>query len=69
MLPENTTHSFVIKVWVEDVTLQNGQTIWRGHITHIPSKRRRYFDDYRSLQQFIEAYLQVSDLEDPTSED
>ena len=67
MLPENTIHSFVIKIWVEDVT-KKSQVVWRGHITHIPSQRRRYFYDYISLQQFIETYLQASDPNDPAND-
>src|SRR5438034_11677470 len=35
-------HSFVIKLWVEEVI--SGQTKWRGHITHVSTAERRYVE-------------------------
>ena len=47
--PDSGTFSFVIKIWVEETAGEAGQALWRGHITHIPSGRRRYFQDLHGM--------------------
>lgn len=54
---QTESHSFVVKVWVEETTKHNKSTIWRGHITHVMSRQRRYFDDLSEVQLFIQGYL------------
>jgi hypothetical protein len=56
-LPETPTHSFVIKVWLEETAQEAGQVVWRGHITHVPSGYRRYFKHLTEIISFIEPYL------------
>jgi hypothetical protein len=55
---ESNTHSFIIKVWLEEVHEKSGRAIWRGHITHVPSGKRRYFEDLTIVNDFISHYLQ-----------
>jgi hypothetical protein len=55
---ESNTHSFVVKVWLEEVHKRSGKTVWRGHITHVPSGERRYFEDLAAIDNFIVPYLQ-----------
>jgi hypothetical protein len=55
---ESNTHSFIVKVWLEEVHERQGQAIWRGHITHVPSGKRRYFEDLTTVNNFIHHYLQ-----------
>ncbi len=51
---ESATHSFVIKIWLED----GDQPQWRGHITHVPSGERRYVEDMSEITDFIMPYME-----------
>ena len=59
---EETTHSFVVKVWLEDAGLTSGQVIWRGHITHVMSNERRYIQTLDEVTEFIDRYLVPADM-------
>jgi hypothetical protein len=54
----SNTHSFIIKIWLEETLAEDGRTIWRGHITHVPGSERRYFKDLDEVAIFIFPYLQ-----------
>lgn len=56
-LPEETMWSFVIRIWLEDI-MEDGQIVWRGHITHVSSNQRRHFDDLENMQQFVKSFLE-----------
>jgi hypothetical protein len=55
---ETNTHSFIVKIWLEETAEEAGQAVWRGHITHVPSSKRRYFQDLENVPLFIAPYLQ-----------
>ena len=55
---ETTTHPFIIKIWLEDTTEEAGQAVWRGHITHVPSGKRRYLKELDDITAFILPYLE-----------
>ena len=44
-LYELNTHSFVLRIWREDDQPAAGIGKWRGHITHVQSGKRRYFQN------------------------
>lgn len=52
------THSFVIKIWLEETAEEAGQARWRGLITHIPNGERRYLENLREIAEFIIPYLE-----------
>ena len=56
-LPEASTHSFIVKIWVEDAGDEAENALWRGHITHVPSGTRRYLKDLGDIADFILPYL------------
>lgn len=56
-LPEESTWSFVIRIWLEDITDDN-QLLWRGQITHVSSEKKRYFDDLEDMKQFVKSFLE-----------
>ena len=58
---ETPVHSFVIRVWSEETAPIAGQSVWRGHITHIPSNQRRHFDNLEDMKFFVKAYLENID--------
>lgn len=57
-LGETPTHSFIIKVWLEEAASESQPAIWRGHITHVPSHARRYIKDITEILRFINPYLE-----------
>jgi len=50
-------HSFVVKIWFEEVETSSGQMKWRGHITHVVSQERRYVERLQDISSFIRGYL------------
>lgn len=58
-LVETTTHSFIVKIWLEESVADTGRATWRGHITHVPSRERRYFDDLNDITLVIAPYLEA----------
>lgn len=54
--PEPVTHSFIVKVWLEQSSEQT-QPSWRGHVTHVPSGERRHFLDPNGVTDFISGFL------------
>lgn len=49
--------SFVVKIWVEERTDSGEDVLWRGHITHVPSNKRQYFQELDMMTAFVTAYL------------
>ena len=58
---EEETFSFIVKIWFEEEASLTRKPIWRGHITHIPSHKRAYFNTYDGIFKFIERYLKSTD--------
>ena len=55
---DSNTHSFIIRIWLED---ERGQKAWRGHITHVPSGKRRYMKEFDDILAFIIPYTGSND--------
>ncbi|RME01413.1 MAG: hypothetical protein D6816_12340 [Bacteroidetes bacterium] len=51
---ELSNHSFLIRIWREE----GARPAWRGHITHIPSGERRYFEELSTISLFVLPYLE-----------
>jgi len=56
---EANTHSFIIKVWLEETVEETGQATWRGHITHVSGGERRYLQELDAIAAFIAPYLET----------
>jgi hypothetical protein len=54
---EFNTHSFIVKIWLEEPAEDNRRATWRGHITHVPSGERRYLKNLWQIVAFIAPYL------------
>ncbi len=57
-LREFNTHSFIVKVWLEEPADSQQGATWRGHITHVPSGTRRYVQNLQDIDLFIAPYLE-----------
>jgi hypothetical protein len=56
---ETSTHSFIIKIWLEETVEQSGEAKWRGSITHVSSSERRYVESLEAITEFIAGYLEA----------
>ncbi len=56
-LPESNTHSFIVKIWLEETVEEDGRAIWRGYITHVPGGERRYMKQPNDILMFIMPFL------------
>lgn len=59
---ESLSHSFIVKIWIEETAAEAGSTMWRGHITHVTTHARRYFEHLDQIPAFIAPYLQELDI-------
>ena len=55
---EATSHPFFLRIWLEDGASEAYPATWRGHITHVPSGKRRYLKDLDEIATFIKPYLE-----------
>jgi hypothetical protein len=55
---ESNTHSFVVRIWLEETAQEAGVAVWRGHITHVPGGERHYLSDLNGILLFIAPYLE-----------
>lgn len=67
-LLEQATHSFVVKFWLEEPEDEVSIAVWRGHITHIPSKRRHYIESLKEMKCFVKPYLKNKHIDIQESE-
>jgi hypothetical protein len=54
---EKYTHSFVIKIWVEETAEEADNVVWRGRIVHVGDNEKGYFQDLDHISIFIWPYL------------
>jgi hypothetical protein len=54
---EDQSHSFIVKVWLEEAAEADHPPLWRGHVTHVLDGQRRYFQDPAGLLAFLSQYL------------
>lgn len=52
-----TIVSFVVRVWRENISDEEHEEIWRGHITPIPDGTRHYFTKFGEIPDFMRDYL------------
>jgi hypothetical protein len=55
---EANTHSFIVKIWLNETVEEARRATWRGQITHVPSGKRRAFSDLSDMTAFIVPYLE-----------
>ena len=56
---EFNVRSFIVKVWLEENSNEEGVPTWHGHITHVPGGAQRYIRDLREIETFVEPYLKA----------
>ncbi len=61
-LPESKVHSFIVKIWLEEVERERKQPAWHGHITHVPGGERRYLKKLSDVTDFIASSVEQIDV-------
>ena len=56
---ESSIHSFIIRIWVEEMAESRDAMPWRGHITHVPTGTKQYLKDLDDIQAFIVPYMEA----------
>jgi hypothetical protein len=54
---QSSTHSFIIRLRIEESGEEEGLITWRGYITHVPGGERRYLQSLDDISNFIATYL------------
>jgi hypothetical protein len=57
-MPENTSRSFVVRIWIEPREIANGSFEWRGMIQDVITNDRKYFKKFDEMIAFV--ILQIS---------
>lgn len=55
--PESKVHSFIVKLWQEEVGDEADKAFWHGYITHVPGGERRYIKRMNDINDFIVLHL------------
>jgi hypothetical protein len=58
-VPGAVTQSFVLRIWLEELKEEAGQTLWRGHITDIATGERQYVKDIDGIVAFLVPRLEL----------
>lgn len=56
---EESTHSFIIKIWREWTGKKSKPATWRGHITHVPDGEQRVVSGFDDISDFILPYIEA----------
>jgi hypothetical protein len=54
---EAATHSFIVKIWLEETASESGEARWRGSVTNVPDGQRQYVSDLTEIGSLIAKYL------------
>ena len=54
---EPKVHSFIVKIWFEEVGDETEGLVWHGYLTHVPSGERYYLKELSDIEDFIERCL------------
>ncbi len=57
MNAEATSHSFLVRLWIEGVDPVARSIHWRGHVTHLIDERGQHVESFEQLNRFVESYL------------
>jgi hypothetical protein len=60
---EPSTHSFVVRIWLEETAEETGEARWRGQVTHVPGGEREYVEDLEALCRFIAPYMEEAECQ------
>ena len=54
---EETTHAFIVRIWLEPQEVKDAEPIWRGVIEDVEGDERVYFDQLDKMSTYFARYL------------
>ena len=55
---KETTHAFILRIWIEPRELKDAEPIWRGVVEHVEGDERVYFNNLNMLKRYFAEYLE-----------
>ena len=52
-------HSFIIRIWLEEMETETKRPDWHGHITYVSDGERRYIKRLSEISKFIRTRLPI----------
>jgi hypothetical protein len=56
---KETTHAFIIRIWIEPQDIKDAAPIWRGVIEHVGSGTRVYFNRVEQIIEHLIPYFEA----------
>ncbi|MEA2589389.1 MAG: hypothetical protein QOH66_2316 [Actinomycetota bacterium] len=57
MRVEPPSHTFLVRIWIEETSDESGHLCWRGQITHLPDEERRHVESFDQIAAFIRKHV------------
>ena len=55
---QDTSHTFILRFWLEKREIKNAKPIWRGVVEHVASGQCLYIQDLDEIKAFVASHLQ-----------
>jgi hypothetical protein len=56
---KDTSHAFIVRVWMEPRDIKDSEPTWRGVIEHVGSGARVYFDQLEQIVGHLLPYVEA----------
>jgi len=56
---EETTHAFIVRIWIEHGERKDAEPIWRGVIEHVGSGEQTYFNKLEQILLHLIPYIEA----------
>lgn len=56
-MPENTSRSFVVRIWIEPREIASKNYEWRGMIQDVITDERKYFKEFDEMIAFVVLHI------------
>ena len=56
-LIKDSTHAFIVRIWIEHPDVNNAEPVWRGVIEQVSDGQRVYFQRLEAISAFFAKYL------------
>ena len=55
---KETTHAFIVRLWIEPSEIKDAEPIWRGVIEHVGSSDRIYFNNLNKIAILLTPFIE-----------
>lgn len=57
-----TSHTFIVRLWLEPREIKDAKAIWRGVVEHVASGQRQFLNDLDEIKAFIGNHLKETSI-------